>query len=181
MKISIRGAVKTALAVYGGYKLLEPTIERAGKVLEGYFEDRVLPDLKRKLSAKIQYLIFGDIPERASVKRPKVSYAKYVKCDRPSEDRAQTDYSQYAMKRRADILYSSRKEAEDVRDELEKLASDYGIVTLNDVRKLSGLETKYADSNWGWEDCDPYEWDICPSYIDRSSFIIDFPPIERLN
>ena len=181
MKISIRGAVKTALAIYGGYKLLEPTIERAGKALEGYFEDRVLPDLKRKLSAKIQYLLFGDIPERASVRRPKVSYADYARYDRPSEDRAQTDYSQYAMKRRIDILYFSRKEAEDVRDELEKLASEYGIVTLKDVRRLSGLETKYTDSTWGWADCDPHEWDICPSYIDRNVFIIDFPPVERLN
>lgn len=181
MKISIRGAVKTALAVYGGYKLLEPTIERAGKALEGYFEDRVLPDLKRKLSAKLQFLLFGDIPERASVRRPKVSYADYARYDRPSEDRAQTDYSQYAMKRRVDILYFSRKEAEDVRDELEKLASEYACVTISDVRELSGLPTSYTDCRYGWRSCAPNSWGIGPSPVDRSAFVIYFPPIERLN
>lgn len=180
MRISFRGAVKTALAVYGGYKLLEPTIERAGKVLEGYLEDRVLPDLKQKLSDKFQFLLFGYIPERASVKRPKVSYANYVTYERSSTDKP--EYSiPYAMKRRVDLLYSSRKEAEEVREELAKLASEYDCITISAVRELSGLTTRYTDCQYGWRSCNPDSWGIGPSPVDRSAFTIHFPPIERLN
>lgn len=57
------------------------------------------------------------------------------------------------------VVFSSRREAEDVMDQCQKLIDLYGVLTIADLYDLIGINTVYTDNNYGWYDIK--DWKIC--------------------
>ena len=54
--------------------------------------------------------------------------------------------------RSEDFIINDRNEAMDVLNDLRDQCNEYGAVSLADFYDLLGLETSYADNNYGWVD-----------------------------
>jgi len=49
-----------------------------------------------------------------------------------------------------DIVIQSRKEAEEVLDQLYDILSRYGSVPVADLYELTGIQSSHTDHKWGW-------------------------------
>jgi len=50
----------------------------------------------------------------------------------------------------SDIILESRKDAETVLEHLDSLVSDYGVVTVADLKDMVGLTSTFKDNQLGW-------------------------------
>lgn len=78
---------------------------------------------------------------------------------------------------RPDFLLQTKKEAEQVLDEMYSILQAYEEVTISDVHAMLGLQSAHTDMKWGWTD-------LRGSTIkqDRSGFWLDLPhPIPLSN
>lgn len=50
------------------------------------------------------------------------------------------------------LVYSTRGEAEEIRDNMVELISTYGQATVADLYDLSGITSEYTDHKYGWDE-----------------------------
>jgi hypothetical protein len=74
----------------------------------------------------------------------------------------------------ADIILSSRAEAEMVVESMMDILSHYEVVSLADMYTLVGLPTSFVDNNWGWKSLN----DVQVRQVGGRGYIIEFPPVE---
>ena len=97
----------------------------------------------------INMLFYGETKrgsERGSggyARTPYVSYSEYSRDDR--RDRSySTGYGQ------EDIIYETRREAEDVLASLDAQLEQYGMVSVADYKDVSGVTGSSSDYDFGW-------------------------------
>lgn len=128
--------------------------EDAGNVKSYIFLDVLVPAIKKAISDivtdGIYMILYGESGDRKRKPASKVSYRDYYddrrsghrETDRFSQARGRFDYD--------DIIYSSRGEAERVREQMLDMIDRYGYVTVGDMYDMSDLTAPYTSSNYGW-------------------------------
>lgn len=71
-----------------------------------------------------------------------------------------TSYGRLRGKRLDDVIFDSRKDAEEVLDQLADMIRDYGHVSVADLYDLAGISCCFADFRYGWTTTN--EWIIKP-------------------
>ena len=137
--------------------------EDAHTVKEYLIWDVLIPAVKRTLADlghEAVNLIFGKSGSYSDRRDGKT----YVQYDRPSYDRPRSrDYyygdrprnNRRATKRRHnfdDYVLPSKRDAENVLDELVESTMRYGLATVKDFYDAIGEQSTYMDSAWGWYD-----------------------------
>lgn len=71
------------------------------------------------------------------------------------------------------FVIETREEARDVLDGLKDHILEYGVVTVADYYDLIGIEPKYTDNNFGWDNLSGTS--ITPT---RGGFVLLLPPVD---
>jgi hypothetical protein len=109
------------------------------------------------IRAAFERAIFGDRLPRSRYDRPGgVTTGPYISYNRV-RTRAAPEYGTMTQRARArhdfsDLVFPTRGNAEDVKDELQRLIAEYGIATVEDFYKMAGVTPDFTDTAWGWED-----------------------------
>ena len=80
------------------------------------------------------------IEELKTPKKEKVSYSKH------------SDYIRQCPYVADEIIVSTRKEGEEVLDELDDILRKYGQVSVADFYELVGMPSEYTDNKRGWKE-----------------------------
>lgn len=75
-----------------------------------------------------------------------------------------------------EIIFESRREAEDVLSNLIDLTMDYGMASVADLYSMTGLPVEYTDNEYGWDE-------LSDSKVIRvrEGYIITFPKVRVLD
>lgn len=85
-------------------------------------------------------------PSQVSYGRPnQVSYKSYYDRPRKSDREFETD-----------IIFETRKDAEEALEDLLEILKRYGQVTVHDVYAIVGLTVDYKSDMYGWTDADQF-------------------------
>lgn len=77
--------------------------------------------------------------------------------------------------RSEDYIIADRNEAMDVLNDLRDQCAEYGAVSLADFYDLMGLETSYADNNYGWVDLTNSK-----VMVVRGGYALKLPRLDRI-
>lgn len=94
---------------------------------------------------------------------------------RDRDDRRYIDRGDRARHDFNNIIFDSRRKAEDVLARLGDVIEEYGEVTVANFYELSGIDSTPADNDYGWTD-------LRNAYTDRAShgYVIRFPQTRPL-
>ena len=125
-------AAVAVIAAHLGKKAQEKKdIQALDEVLNQFMEE-----LKAPKNEKVSYRKYSDYIRQ----RPKVSYSKY------------SDYIRQRPYVADEIIVSTRKEGEEVLDELGDILRKYGQVSVADFYELVGMPSEYTDNKRGWKE-----------------------------
>lgn len=146
-----------------GDKFKDTFVATESKEVTKYvFRDVIVPTVKELLVDIINkgtnMLIFGDTrttPRQSSISsnraRPsRINYGNYSSYDSPKNRRREIDYKTRATHDFDTLEYSTKWEAENVRDKLVELTYLYGQATVADLYDASGITSEYTDRDYGW-------------------------------
>lgn len=126
--------------------------EDAANVKSYILMDVLVPAVKKAISDiitnGIDMILYGG--NGHSTKRStsdRVSYNRYY--DRRDDSRYSTNRTQSGYSY-DDIILESRAEAENVRDRLDEIMDQYGLVRVADLYDLVGITGNYTDNDYGW-------------------------------
>lgn len=152
----------------------------AGDIKTWLVKDVLIPTIQDTILDMIQMMFFGEVDSR-----------RYDSRDRRRDRGGRRDYGSYyrgesyggrssKRSRRDDrydrddkidcrnIILRSRRDAEDVIDEMRKRIHDEGSISVAELFDLIDLPSEYTDNNWGWD----REKDIGIKRV-SSGFLID--------
>lgn len=137
----------------------------AGKAIESEKMRKALSDI---ICEKVDKLIFNDKASRTNVYH--VSYRNY---DNNSNGCNHVSYRDYNPKRHVteEIIFDSRKDAEDILAKMNELIDTYGFVTIADYYELCSFEkSTFRDNQYGWTNLNKMEVVHC-----RNGYFIKMP------
>lgn len=120
------------------------------------FKDVVIPTIKETIvdivTKGINMIFYGDTKSvKGSTNRntSRINYGRYSTLDNQrrvidNRTRASHDFN--------NLEFSTRGEAEEVRDNLVELTYMYGQATVADLYDLAGITSEYTDHKYGWEE-----------------------------
>lgn len=137
-------------------KFKEVFFAEAEKDLKDYILfDVILPTVKDTLFSTItdslSMVLFGTAKSRNKntgstiISYNKISASPYT---RPSVSRNPFGGSRVPEK---DFIFETRQEADSVLDGMLEYISQYGTVTLADLKAMIGVTTDFTDNKWGWD------------------------------
>ena len=125
--------------------------------------DVLLPSVKEMLSSVVKngidVFLYGQVKPKNVERRgrtSRVSYSRYYDDDdyrRPRDRDRGYSYKPRAAMDFSDIVFSDRRDAEMVLDEMADIVQQYGFVKVCDFLAMSGVddsEISFADHNVGW-------------------------------
>lgn len=130
----MRKGIKYALLFTGGVTV---GIGVCGASLISYaFSDEDIREgIKNKISRKVDKALYGE--------RNRVTYGSRV-----SYRKNRIDYnSEFSSK---DIIFETRKSAEEAKTELEDIIFDHGFATVADLYDIANLDCDYMKKKYGW-------------------------------
>lgn len=147
-------------------------------------EDVIIPTFKDLIAdvvkGGIETLLFGESSGRGSRRnsggKSNVSYYKYYD-DKKGGSSKRSQTRSRSRKYCDDILVSTRGEAEDVRDQIHELMSEYGQVSVAAVYEMVNIPDHYTDHHYGWTDISSLTISRCRD----GGWLINLPPIESLD
>lgn len=153
----VKGKVKTKNKSGLHQMASEMISEDAQNVKEYIFLDVLIPAAKKAISDVvtngIDMLLYGETgvsKKKDKSYGPRVSYSAYS--NRDKRDRERTGYSsRYEFK---DIIFESRKEANEVLLTLEEMLESYDCVSILDYYDACGVTAKNTDDKYGWTNLD---------------------------
>lgn len=126
--------------------------EDAANVKSYVIWDVLVPSIKKLLfdigTDSLDMILNGGTRSKERKSGTKVSYRKYY--DNPREDRYSDRYNSRSRFDYDDIVFETRREAEDVREEMFNMVERYGIVTVSDMYDMAGLTAPYTSEKYGW-------------------------------
>lgn len=134
-------------------KLADSLISEDAKNIKSYvLMDVLIPSLKKAISDivtnGIDMILYGE--SRTSKKK---SISNYVSYDRFASDRRIVDRSspkvRYSIE---DIVFETKRDADDVIVSMEQIIDQYGTVRVADLYDLVGITGDYTDNKYGWDD-----------------------------
>ena len=158
--------------------------EDAGKVKSYIFMDVLLPAFKKLVSDivtdGIDMILYGETgrskkSSSSSNGSHYVSYSSYSSRDR--------DRERYSTERRRggfdldEIIFSSRRDAEDVLTRMEEILDRYPAVTVNDLYEMVDLVAPHTASRYGWTNISSAE--VVP--VRGGGYVIKFPRVMPLD
>ena len=132
--------------------------EDASNVKSYIFMDVLVPAIKKAISDivtdGIEMVLYGSTGGGKRAKSSsRVSYRSYYNDDRRDRDRDR-DRGSYAARTRfdyEDIIFPTRGDAELVREQMDEVIDNYGLVTVADMYEMAGLtNAPYTANNYGW-------------------------------
>lgn len=141
----------------------------AGKVIESEKMRKALSDI---ICEKVDKLIFNDKASRTNGYR--VSYRNYSE---NRNDSNRVSYRDYNPKRHVteEIIFDSKKDAEDILAKMNEFIDTYGFVTIADYYELCSIEkSTFRDNQYGWTNLDEMEVAHC-----RNGYFIKMPAAVR--
>lgn len=154
--------------------------EDAANVKSYVFMDVLVPAIKKAISDivtnGIDMILYGEARSSSRRGDSRVSYRSYY------DERRDGQYDSSSRSSRSrfdydDIVFGSRQEAVDVREEMQHAIHRYGVVTVADLYDMVELTAPYTAGNYGWTSVDRADIDHT-----RDGWIIRLPkamPIER--
>ena len=156
------------------------TSEDAAQVKSFVKNDVIIPAIKKVISDTVDTILYPG--SRGSRRSPvdRVSYENrygsrtYDSRDyrRGSENRDKPAATTYGYE---DVIFSTRGEAEAVRDRLDEIMDTYEQVSIAALYELSRLPSRYTDNNYGWTNLR----DVRIERV-RDGFILEMPPVKPL-
>lgn len=133
----------------------------------------------------IERVLFGEV--RSSNRRGTsrtggyVSYNRYSSPSRPPWDRGRDERPPLSRRARAqhdfdEIILPTRREAEEVIDNLFNLISKYDVASVADLYDLVGITPNFTDNKWGWADIRGADVTRV-----RNGYLLDLPKPEPLS
>ena len=150
----VSGSVKTKKKGAAG-KMADVFISEDVSNVKNYiFMDVLVPAIKKAISDivrdGIDMILYGESGRsKRSSSSSKVSYSTYYDSDR-RDSRARTSNSGKVRFDFEDIVFETRKDAEDVREQMEELIEHYGTVSVADMYDMAGLTAPYTSNKYGW-------------------------------
>lgn len=158
--------------------------EDAGDVKSYLIFDILIPALKDTVSdmikSGIDAVLYGNEVPRHSNRggngAPRVSYQKYYESGssrRGSYSERPTRSGRYDRKANhdfRDVVFDDKRDAIAVLDGLIELTVEYDFATVMDFNQLAGLDSKFTDNDFGWEDLK----DARILHV-RGGYILDLP------
>lgn len=138
--------------------------------------DWVIPGIKNILEDVVHMLLFGDKADpRISRSRGESRFGG-VDYRKISEDRRRKDeYIPRSRKRDPEIVFTTRKEAEEVLVKLYENVDKYGNVTAKDLYLYADMQPEFPMSNWGWRNL------TGSSVVEvRGGYLLKLPKMEEL-
>ena len=120
--------------------------------------DVIIPAAKAMLadaaSQGAERMLFGDSNRNRRSSISKQGYTSYNRMYNRDEKPTRRDLSQRARATHdfAEVVLSSRGEAEEVLDRLNDLIDTYDMATVSDLYDLVGITGSFTDDKWGWFD-----------------------------
>ncbi len=131
--------------------------------------DVLIPAFKSTLSdivtGGIEMLLYGDgggDRDRRTKRdrgRSYVSYSRYYEDDRDDRRRRRAK-GKRARHEFDDVIFDSRRDAENVLSRLVDLIEEYDEVSVSDFYDMVGIDSTYTDRAWGWTN-------LRGSYVER--------------
>ena len=150
----VSGAVKTR--ENKGRKLADIFISEDATNVKSYiFMDVLVPAIKKAISDivtdGIDMILYGGNGGRNKNKSSsKISYRSYYDDNKRTERRREEGYVGRNRFDYDDIVYDSRREAENVLKHMHEIIEDYKLVTVADMYDLSGITIPHTGYNYGW-------------------------------
>ena len=142
------GKVKTKKRSEGS-KLKDVFISEDVRDVKSYiFLDVLVPAIKNAIVDIVTdgvNMIFGTGKKRSSSSSNYVSYRDYSRRDdrsRVSRSSSRFNYD--------DLIFESRGEAENVRDQMDAMIDRYGVVTVADMYDMADISAPYTSNKYGW-------------------------------
>lgn len=144
-------------------------------VLIPALKDTIVDIIKKGVDA----MFYGGATTPQNVKRSgnvsKASYAGYY-----NRNRRRNEIPRYRNRRATfefdDILFESRKDAEEVLSSLVDLTMQYGMASVADFYEMSGMNSEFTDNKYGWGELS--EGRVVRS---RDGYFIDLPKPEPID
>lgn len=118
------------------------------------FNEILLPAAKSTISDMINgatdMILFQDDRNRPRRERGRTIYTPYDKRYDPRKEREEHSYSRV---RRSfdDLVFSSRRDAEEIRDHLVDIIAEYGSASISDLYDAVEIDsTNFTDDKYGW-------------------------------
>lgn len=93
--------------------------------------------------------------------------------DEPPFDRSESEYRANSPYRFRNYVIRDRREAEMILEQMGDLMEEYGVVTVNDLYEMMGVDTVYTDVNFGWVSLENFR-EGCIKQV-RGGYILNFP------
>ena len=142
------GKVKTKKRSEGS-KLKDVFISEDVRDVKSYiFLDVLVPAIKNAIVDIVTdgvNMIFGTGKKRSSSSSNYVSYRDYSRRD--DRSRASRSSSRFNYD---DLIFESRGEAENVRDQMDAMIDRYGVVTVADMYDMADISAPYTSNKYGW-------------------------------
>ena len=128
--------------------------EDMANVKDHVWMDVIVPAIKKIvvdiITDGVNMIFYGNTGgsrDRHDSRGSRVSYSRYYddRDRRPSSEprsRSRFDFE--------DIVFNSRGEAERVREEMENVIAEYGVVTVADMYDMADLTQPYTSNKFGW-------------------------------
>lgn len=114
--------------------------------------DVLVPAVKKAIadivSNGIEMLLYGTT--NGSKRNNSSTYVSYNKYSSDRRDDRYSNGTRRGIYSFDDIVFSSRGEAEDVRERMDELIDMYGNVSVADMCDLAGVSCNYTDNKYGW-------------------------------
>lgn len=148
----VSGNVKTKKKGAAG-KMADVFISEDVSNVKNYiFMDVLVPAIKKAISDivrdGIDMILYGESGRsKRNSSGSKVSYASYYDGDRKASHPRSNNNARFDFE---DIIFETRRDAEDVREQMEELIDHYGTVSVSDMYDMAGLTAPYTANKYGW-------------------------------
>lgn len=117
------------------------------------FGEVLIPALKKAISDivrdGIDIILYGEAGKSSRRSTAdKVSYRNYYDRDTRSARESRSMMPQTTFYN--DVFLETRGEAEEVMDRMSELVESYGVVSIADLKDLTGETIQYTDNKYGW-------------------------------
>lgn len=177
VKVKKKGAAKKASEAFLGEDLKEVKSYLVWDVLIPAIKDTVSDLVKKGIDA----MLFGGTSAPKNVRRngrrSSVSYSDYYDRQRDRDYRPRGRRpNRRALHEFDDIIFSDRRDAENVLDHLVDTTMKYGMASVADFYELAGEECSYTDNKYGWGELA----DATVSRV-REGYVINLPRPEPID
>lgn len=181
--INQRGKVvekKPSLARKAASTFLAEDIEN---VKEFIIFDVVVPGIKEAFLSSMEMLLWGST-RRGGYRRndsrsnERVSYNTYYRSSRDDRSDRRRDTNRDSASDFRDLVFTDRRDAEDIVNEIKERIIEYGDASLADMYQACKLKYSHTDMNWGWQQ--GQEDDIYVRQV-RGGYKIEVPKLRMLD